>query len=328
MSDQNHTLESVAARITSHKMNRRSLLAKAGLAGAAAVGAGLVGPTQPAAEAVLSTTYGPKGKRFRVSDADILNFALNLEYLEAEYYLRAATGVGLSSTDTGGVTGNVTGGAMVPFTAGGAIQQYANEIAADEQHHVQFLRAALGKYAVAAPTIDFTTAFTTAATAAGVIEAGQTFDPFASETGFIIGAYVFEDVGVTAYGGAAPYIRNSTYLSAAARILAVEAYHAGSIRTQLFASGTDGITAANKISAARAMLSSAADNSNENDQGIAYAGATPGTVVANIIPTDGNSLTFVRSFASVLNIVYLGGYNATLTGSGGFFPAGLNGRIK
>ena len=77
----------------------------------------------------------------------------------------------------------------------------------------------------------------------------------------MLGAYVFEDVGVTAYSGAAPLIQSKTYLAAAAGILAVEAYHAGNIRTVLFDEGQGPATAA--ISAVRAALSGAND-----DQGV------------------------------------------------------------
>ena len=52
-----------------------------------------------------------------VTDIDIANFALNLEYLEAEFYLRAACGTGLSASEvTGtGTLGPVSGGRKVPF---------------------------------------------------------------------------------------------------------------------------------------------------------------------------------------------------------------------
>ena len=280
--------------------NRRKLLRNAGLgtAFAAASGFGLFSPTR--ARAAGAPT-----------DADILNFALNLEYLEAEYYLFAINGTGLAQTDINGVgtTGSVIGGAAVPFVTP-AIRQYAQKIADDEQAHVQFLRAALGGAAVARPEIDLYNSFTTAAVAAGLIPAGATFNPFADELSFLLGAYIFEDVGVTAYHGAAPLIQSKDYLTAAAGILAVEAYHAGSIRTLLFQLNQGDATA--KISALRAAASGAAD-----DQGVVWNGQ------ANITPTDINALAFSRTTTQVLNIVYLGG----ASGNFGFFPQGLNGAI-
>ena len=279
--------------------SRRSLITRAGLSVAALA-------------AMPSLSFGGEEQGpSRVKDADILNFALNLEYLEAEFYQRAVTGMGLAATDTSGTgtKGTVKGGGAVPFKTE-AIAQYAAEIAADELAHVKFLRAALGGKAVAEPTIDLFSSFNTAAVAAGLIQPGATFNPFADEASFLLGAYIFEDVGVTAYHGAAPLIHNKTYLDAAAGILAVEAYHAATVRTLLFQMGQGAATAA--ISALRASASGADD-----DQGVLVNG------VANITPTDPNGLAFSRTTAQVLNIVYLGGADADY----GFFPDGLNGTI-
>jgi hypothetical protein len=314
-------------QVESRGTNRRQLLTTAGMVGAAAVGTSLLGGFGRKSLANAgSTTYGIKGDHFTVDDVDILNFALNLEYLEANFYQYAAYGVGLGTADSGVEDSNVIGGAAVPFVST-AVQQYAQEIAGDELNHVRFLRAALGKYAVVQPCINFTDTFTALAVGAGVIPSGQTFNPFASDLDFLIGSFIFEDVGVTAYNGAAPYIKNPAYLSAAAGILAVEAYHAGEIRTLLFQEGSAAITIANQISAFRNAASNAADTANENtDQGITNSDGT-----ANIIPTNASSLAFSRTFAQVLNIVYGSAAAVTTTvapAKGGFFPNGLNGRIS
>jgi hypothetical protein len=298
---------------------RRRFLQTAGAMSAAMLGTGLLGGTSPV-QAAERTRFGKKGHMRLVTDDDILNFALNLEYLEAEFYLRATTGSGLSDADvTGtGTLGQVTGGTQVPFTDP-IIAQYAAEIAHDELNHVLFLREALGKHAVARPTIDLENSFTNAAIAAGVISAGETFNPFASDADFLLGAFVFEDVGVTAYHGAAPFITNSAYLSAAAGILGVEAYHAGLIRTTLYEMGQTTpslITIADQISALRA----AADGSggDGHDQPIEVDGTS------NIVPSDDDSIAFARTFEEVLNIVYLG----SASKPGGFFPDGTNGEIS
>ena len=293
---------------------RRQLLTRSGLSAAAfgaAAALGLGTLKKANADALTDLGFRPNIKPGATSDYNILNFALNLEYLEAEFYLRAMTGVGLSAADTSGVgtTGTVTGGSAVPF-ATPAIAQYANEIASDELAHVRFLRTALGGLAVAQPTIDLSTSFTTAAVAAGLIQPGATFNPFANEINFLLGSYIFEDVGVTAYHGAASLIQNKAYLDAAAGILAIEAYHAATVRTLLLQLGQAPATA--KISALRAAASGADD-----DQGVTLGG------VPNISLGDGNAIAFSRTTAQVLNVVYLGG----ASGGYGFFPAGLNGAI-
>lgn len=208
------------------------------------------------------------------SDENILNFALNLEYLEAEFYLYATTGTGLASSDTSGREneGATTGGAAVPFMDG-LLQSTAEELAVDELAHVRYLRAALGRKAVAKPAINL------AALGIG----------FANETEFQILARAFEDVGVSAYGGAAPAIKSKKILGVAARILATEAYHAGNIRFQVVQGG---------------ISTPAVDGMDQPPNS------------SNFIPTDLNGLAIVRTVEQVLTIVRP------------FFPEGLNGRFR
>lgn len=253
-----------------------------------------------------------------IGDADILNFALNLEYLEAEFYLRAAFGAGLSASDIGGgtgVPGPVTGGHQVSFQST-LVKNYAIEIAKDELNHVRFLRSALGNAKVNRPAIDLQTSFTTVARAAGIIHPTDTIDAFGNDANFLLAAYLFEDVGVTAYHGAAPLLTSKAYLDAAAGILAVEAYHAGLIRTVLYADGV--YTRTQAISNLRATLDGTAQTGKPDDYGVGSA------QTATIVPVDQNGLAFDRTPRQVLNIVY-GAQNAA---KGLFFPAGLNGTIN
>jgi hypothetical protein len=304
------------------RAGRRDFLRSLGLgaAGAAAFGAAGVGRMSARAQQADN-------------DVAILEFALNLEYLEAEFYVRAAYGHGLGPSLLGSNPGAVTGGQMVPFSSP-LVAAYAREIADEERKHVEFLRAALaaatGQPAISCPAIDFTESFPTLGGAAGL---GPSFDPFKNDMQFLLGAYVFEDVGVTAYHGAAPLITNKAYLDKAAGILAIEAYHAGLIRAVLFANGKKGETEA--ISNLRATLDGAAGTINVDDHGV---GDVSEATIANAsnrhngpllggFPSDSppgdNAIAYDRTTRQVLNIVY-GSPNAT---SGLFFPKGMNGII-
>jgi hypothetical protein len=281
--------------------DRRKFLQSAGMLGLGVVGASVL----PSFEGSAFAAANP------ISDGAILNFALNLEYLEGEFYSYAVHGHGLAEklTHGKGTRGGVTGGKKVSFSSK-KIHQFAEEIAADELHHVEFLRTALGSAAVSRPAINIKSSFTAAARAAGLVGPHQDFDVYANEDNFLLGAFIFEDIGVTAYKGAAPLISNKTYLGAAAGILAVEAYHAATIRTTLFDKGL--AKDANAISTARDSL----DGKSNDDQGITKGGK------ANIVPTDKNGLVYGRTPGRVLNLAYL---NPGKVSKGGFFPAGVNG---
>jgi hypothetical protein len=321
-------------------LSRRRFLAGAGVAAATAAVAGCGGSstTTPPVTNPTSPAY---------TDADILNFALNLEYLEAQFYLYAATGSGLEAADTSPgsastyqTVGTVTEGnaAAVPNLTP-AQQDILNEIAFEEQAHVRFLRSALGSAAIPMPDIDLSffgplavaANITTAATGTG------SFNPFSSFDYFLVGAFIFEDVGVTAYSGAAGLISAAGvaagYLTAAAGILAVEAYHAGYVRTSLtgraIAAGSAAaypyLGAANLVEALRATLTvgnSAAPSTSGSveTQLILPTGiSTPSAIVA---ASASNAVGFARTVNQVHHIVY--GSPTVGVSKGGFFPNGTN----
>jgi len=279
------------------------------------------------------------------TDSDILNFALNLEYLEAQFYTLATAGMTIDEVGIGiGAGTSATGGGTVATKPGGpgsclvpwtipAIQAYATETAQEERNHVTFLRSALGASAVAMPNLDLYNSFNTLASAAGI---GAAFDPFAADADFLIGAYIFEDVGVTAYSGAVPLITTAAYVAAATGILAVEAYHAGLVRTSIFgldptgSLGLQGYT--QMISATRMALDG---STTVDDIGVGFqttstepAGTTleAATIVDAQTGSPNYSKTYTRSTTQVLQIVT---GNATPPASGKFkgvfFPNGLNG---
>jgi hypothetical protein len=136
-----------------------------------------------------------------------------------------------------------------------------------------------------------------------------------------LGAFVFEDVGVTAYTGAAGLISSKSVLTYAAEILGVEAYHAGALRAIIANIGGSTLADANAIAAKRASL----DGTGNDDTGITGSANTYGGTqyFADVNPA--TAFTYARTTTQVLDIVYAGGPVGT---GGGFFPNGLNGAIR
>jgi hypothetical protein len=188
-------------------MHRRRFLTSLAATGAAAGLVGLTGCSNAGTVTLPSATP---------SVVDVLNFALNLEYLESSFYLYVTTGTGLSTADMGTSPGTVTGGAKVALV-NPYVSAAATQLATDEREHVEFLRttiAAVGGKPVSMPNINLA--------ANGAVTSDATF---------LAAARQLENVGVSAYIGGAQFLTSSTTaLTYAAQILDTEAQHAGFIR--------------------------------------------------------------------------------------------------
>lgn len=271
--------KSIVPEVIEAASNRRSFVRKLSVAGAA-VGA--------------AATFGAKtAKADAATDAAVLNFALNLEYLEAEFYTYATTGNPITAYGIGidGVTTNSGNPASGGYTAGGAVVPFSNSlvfsqdvavaIAADERAHVALIRQALGSAAVAKPNINL-----------NALGFG-----FGNQNDFLKLARIFEDIGVTAYAGAAPLLTPQT-LAVAAKILAAEAEHVANIRLQV---ARLGIPTSPQLDGVDIL--------------------PPPSKPNQFFSLDSNGLAAVRTPQQVLYLAYA----APNAAGGGFFPNGANG---
>lgn len=181
---------------------------------------------------------------------DTLNFALTLEYLESNFYIKAvASGIIPSGED---------------LTALTVIRDHENE-------HVQFLSKAITAaggtpVSFTADSFDFT--------------AGGAFANVFTDYGTLLAvAQTFEDTGVRAYKGQAPnLISNNDYLTAALQIHSVEARHAARLREMRQANGSlvpAGVTVKPWITLDQSGIgTSAVQASYDGEENVIQAGVT------------------------------------------------------
>ena len=271
--------------------SRRRFLSTMAIAGAAA---GTVGMAGCSGGSGPTTVVTPGSSTPSVTD--VLNFALNLEYLEANFYTYLSTGSGISSvvTNLPSGSGTVTGGQKYTATDP-VVQSLIQQLAQHEQEHVSLLISTiqgLGGTAVAQPALNLAAMGMPSSDAAVVALARE-----------------LETVGVSAYEGGVPYlVSNTAVLTYAAQIHDTEAQHEGFMREYCIKNG---------------ITSGAVDT-------LDYPPTS--SQVFNTSPTTG--LNTVRTPQQVLGIVY--GVTTAMTSdmpatghaSGGFFPMGMNGNIK
>ena len=284
------------------RWSRRSFLAGTGVGIASAVAAGAAiagcGSTAPYVDAAGQ------------AETDVLNFALNLEYLEATFYNYLVYGTDIDQGLVGGGPAPQNPPAKLTFPNQQITDLFA-ELCFDEVSHVQALRSVLSTLAVPRPQINFAALATITA------------------SNYLQHARLFEDVGVTAYAGAAASLTGGN-VTAAAQILATEGFHAGALRLIViqqnapYPATLTGYVPADGYDIIPADLGS-----------IAAEGAGPTSAKGGFFATQATGTTgqtssysgfaFRRTTSQVLAILY--GSSTAGTAKGGFFPSGLNGNI-
>jgi hypothetical protein len=289
--------EQILNRIRTRKaVNRRNFLAGLGAAGATIAGASVIAGCGSKSNVMAA---GP-------SENDVLNFALNLEYLEATFYSYVVTGGDIPSASTGNGPAPTGAPGGKPNFQTQEIADLFAEVYFDELSHVNDLRGVLGSAAVARPQL--------ALNALGTV----------STSNYITFARLFEDVGVTAYAGAATDL-TGTNLQYAAQILAVEAFHSGAIRLIDIQQGASYIPGA-------VVPADGFDVPPDDPGSVALAEAGPtanggffATAGANGVDKTPPGFAYTRTTSQVLAIVYAN--TAAGTAKGGFYPNGMNGNI-
>lgn len=284
-------------------LNRRRFLSTVAAAGAIAAVGGTLGGQSASAQ----TTTAP-------SIADVLNFALNFEFLEAEFYSYGSTGKSLAANITAGTitnppslgTSNVLNPPTVTLT--GNQQAVAAALLQDEAHHIFLLQAAvtsLGGTPITETTIDFS--------------AGGTMPPVTTNLAYFAASRQFTALGNSAYAGAAQdLVSNTSVLTTAAQILGAEAQHLGVV---------------NYLCATLGILP--ATDKQIDMQDVPPNGTAAIFTVTPIAVTTANpapAVGIARTPQQVLGVAYGVSTPATLTPAagttkGGFFPKGVLGNI-
>ncbi|WJZ86719.1 hypothetical protein VitviT2T_006153 [Vitis vinifera] len=263
------------------------------------------------------------------SDIDLVEFPLNLEFLEAEFFLWGSQGYGLDT-----VAANLSKGGPPPVGARKAtldpfIRDVIYQFALQEIGHLRAIQSKVKGFP--RPLLNLSAAsFADVMNSAFGKPLNPPFDPYANGLNFLLASYVIPYVGLTGYVGTNPNLQGAASKRLVAGLLGVESGQDAVIRALLYRKAAAkvhpyGITVADftyRISNLRNNLG----KSGLKDEGLVVppVRGAEGKSRGNVLAGDKFSLAYARKPEEILRIVYGGGSERN---PGGFYPQGANGRI-
>ncbi|KAL5996072.1 Ferritin-like catalase Nec2 [Asimina triloba] len=262
-------------------------------------------------------------------DVERIRFALNLEYLEADFFLFGAFGHGLDS-----VAPELAMGGPPPIGAKKAnlhpvVKKIVAEFGYQEVGHLRAIKSTVGGFP--RPQLDlsqhhfaklFDDAFGHPLT--------PPFDPYANSINYLLASYVIPYVGLVAYVGTNPNINGYVSKRLLAGLLGVESGQDAVIRSLLYLHAGSAVdpykyTVA-EFAARLSKLRNKLADCGVKDEGLMVSrklGAENKTS-SNILSANENSISYSRTPAEILRMVYGTGDEGQ---PGGFLPQGGGGEI-
>nr|CAB3500837.1 unnamed protein product [Digitaria exilis] len=293
---------------------------------------------QPSAVATVSSHHGepscqPPPPHIPVAvfpyDVDPVQFAMNLEYTEAEFFLHAAFGKELDQ-----IAPKLALGGPPPIGAKKAnldevTWRIAAEFGLQEVGHVRSIQRTVG--GIPRPLIDLSAHnFARVMDLAFGSPLNPPFDPYINSLNFLLASYFIPYLGINGYVGTNPIIDGYKTKMLVAGLLGVEAGQDAVIRALLFERrglvvAPYNVTVAeftDRVSALRNRLG----RCGVKDEGLTVPRelGAEGAICTNVLSADMDSLSYSRTPAELLKILYLSGDEHV---PGGFYPEGANGRI-
>ncbi|MED6134987.1 hypothetical protein PIB30_042085 [Stylosanthes scabra] len=263
------------------------------------------------------------------SDADLVEFALNLEYLEAEFFLYGALGYGLDV-----VNPNLTQGGPTPY--GGKIAHLSPiikdvtlQFALQEVGHLRAIKKWVKGFPRPLLNISSETFGEIIDKAFGE-KLNPSFDPYANDINYLIASYAIPYVGLNGYVGANPLLKSTNAKSLIAGLLGVESGQDAVIRALLYERWNQRVRPydfsvaafTNAISGIRNTLG----RGGVKDEGLLVPKelGAEANVTGNILAGNSYSVAYARTPQEILRIVYGTGHEGV---PGGFYPKGGDGDI-
>ncbi|BBN19123.1 hypothetical protein MPTK1_8g08060 [Marchantia polymorpha subsp. ruderalis] len=280
---------------------------------------------------------------FTAMDKDLIAFALNLEYFEAEFFLNGALGYGLDKQAP-----MLAAGGPAPIGPEKAVldptaYELVAQMGLQEVGHLRAIKSSIGDTAFPRVQLDISKAvWAKTMDSAFNKTLSPPFDAYANSVNYMLASYAIPYVGLTGYTGAAPLLQSAGAKSLVARLLGVESGQDAVIRTWLYERKGEMVMPYNFTVAEATVQISKLRNTLDHeglevvegmmvpfeidDEGLLVPeelGAERQTK-GNVLSADEDSLSYQRTPEQILSIVYSSGSPKT---PGGFYPLGARGNI-